>query len=272
MRLPRWRFGFRVRPRLGMRGMMGLVALAALGVWGGLWIYSPARRLEGMLDRSQPAYLRREAAASLGYAIPSWETDRAVGLLIRSLDDAEPRVREAAGAGLYGLGPRAEAATDALLARFKDVDRGVRQMAAMTLPVILAPDSPRKAGAIEALKPLLDDPDGFVRLRAGMALIELGLPDLGAPAIAEAIAAGDSLQAATARHFLRQAGDTRPFQGELFRRLGDPDPMARERAFALLVQIAPPDRLRAAVKALTKSDDAGVRDWAAGAVGTLELP
>jgi hypothetical protein len=87
------------RPRLRLRTLATLIAASAVSLWAGLAIWSPTVRLGRLLRPDQPVFLRREAASSLGRDIPSWETDRAVSLLINALDDPSPRVREYAGVG-----------------------------------------------------------------------------------------------------------------------------------------------------------------------------
>jgi HEAT repeats len=103
-------------PRVRLRTLAILIAAVAVTLWAGLNIWSPTRRLGRLLGADQPVFVRREAASSLGRDIPSWETDRAVSLLINALDDPSPRVREYAGVGLAELGPRAEQAVSKLIA------------------------------------------------------------------------------------------------------------------------------------------------------------
>ncbi len=89
--------------RLSLRTLA--VPIAAL--WAGLSIWSPTRCLGRLLQPDQPTLIRHELASSLGHEIPPWEVDRALSLLIKTLDDPSPRVREFAGVGLAELGARA---------------------------------------------------------------------------------------------------------------------------------------------------------------------
>ncbi len=85
------------RLRLRLRTLAALVAVLTVSLWAGLSIWSPTRRLGRLLMADQPVFVRREAASSLGRAIPPREVDQAVSLLIRALDDPSPREREYAG-------------------------------------------------------------------------------------------------------------------------------------------------------------------------------
>ena len=89
----------RLRMRFRLRGLCVLVALVALGMWGGLFFLSPTRRLTRQIQPDQPTYLRREAVGGLGY-VPFWEADQAIDILIEALGDPSPRVRENALGGL----------------------------------------------------------------------------------------------------------------------------------------------------------------------------
>ncbi|MHC5544750.1 HEAT repeat domain-containing protein, partial [Singulisphaera rosea] len=96
-----------IRPRLRLRfrlsTLVGVIALSAVAVWGGLYVFSPTRRIARQIRADQPTYLRREAVGGLGY-VPSWEADEAIGILIGALGDPSPRVRESAISGLGAHG------------------------------------------------------------------------------------------------------------------------------------------------------------------------
>jgi hypothetical protein len=162
LKLPRLRFK--------LRTLVTLVALAALTLWAGLHIWSPTRRFARLLRSDQPVYVRREAAASLGRAIPPWEVDAALALLLDALHDPSPRVREYATVGLVELGPRAQQAASKLAAVLVDEDRFVRFAAARALGFIGEGKAP-SAEVIAALTSALGDKDPDVpgRSRGGPA-------------------------------------------------------------------------------------------------------
>jgi len=96
---------------------LGLViVLCAVAIQTSLYFFSPTRRLTRQLRPDQPTYLRREAAMGLGYQIPAWEVEQAIGVLLAALDDPSPRVRESAAGGLAAHGIKAERAIPRLMA------------------------------------------------------------------------------------------------------------------------------------------------------------
>lgn len=253
----------RVRIRLGLRSMMVLVALVALAVWGAMILWSPTRRLAQRLRLDQPVYVRREAASMLGgHEIPSWEVDRAVEILIATLDDPSPRVREYAGVGLHQIGPRAERATPHVFPLLEDEDRSVRHVAARVLATIAPPPSPYTREVVAALEGMLDDPDDGVRRAAAESLVELGANEKAAPIVLDAFVSEDESRRSWAQVTIGRARDPGPFIDRVVLELGHDEARRREFALFMLHQIAP-TRAFPALQALLEDNRPEIRQWAA---------
>jgi HEAT repeat protein len=257
------------RPRLSLRTMTVLIAVAAVTLWAGLNIWSPTRRLGRLLRADQPAYVRREAASSLGRDIPSWEVDQAVRLLIDALDDPSPRVREYAGVGLSELGPRAERAVPKVIAALKDESRGVRFSAANTLGALIDTRSARYIEAVTALSLTLEDEDPDVRLAAAEVLVRIGEPEKAARVILAAYGGTDSNLRVGARRIIRGAKDPRPFVAGLAEGVRDQDGDRREEALQTLLLIASPEAVRSALASALADDNPETRQWAAAYLGRI---
>ena len=164
----------RLRMQLRLWKLCVLVALCALGIWGGLFFLSPTRRLTRQIQPDQPTYLRREAVGGLGY-VPFWEADQAIGVLIEALGDPSPRVRENALSGLGAHGVRARRAVPAILAAGNDDDRNVRYTAFAVLGVVISPErrDPERDAVVAALKLALDDRAPENRMAAAISLLQL---------------------------------------------------------------------------------------------------
>ena len=98
--------------------------------------------------------------------------EAAVPSLILALKDPEVRVRSAAAAALWGLGPKARGAVYALAEALGDSDNGVRLGVAMALEGV----GPAASPAVPALARAVRDRDGNVRLWAAKALGRIGPP------------------------------------------------------------------------------------------------
>ena len=122
----------------------------------------------------------------LGQGVPPWEVDRAISVLIRTLEDSSPRVRESAAAGLAGHGPDARAAIPHLLKRVNDPDRGARASAVGALGFIAKPGDSSNAEVVPALVLALADADIDVRLMAADGLVKLGEATSIAPVLIDA--------------------------------------------------------------------------------------
>jgi HEAT repeat protein len=249
------------RPRLRLRTLAIVVALVALALWAGISIWSPTRRLGRLLRADQPVYVRREAASSLGRAIPPWEVDQAISLLIGALGDPSPRVREYATVGLFELGPRAQLATSKLIAILKDQDRFVRFAGARTLGLVGA--SPAKHDAVvAALTHTVDDVDPYVRVAAAEALLKLGEVQKGAGTLVTALGGTDSRLRSWARSIIQSETDTRPFVALLAREMQNVDSHRREEALQVMILVASPEAVKSALESAADGEDTQAQRWA----------
>ena len=244
------------KPQLRLRGLAALIAVVALMIWAGLGVWSPARRFGRLLRADQPAYVRRDAASALGRESPSWEVDRAVGMLIRVLDDPSPRVREQAAAGLAEIGPRAEPAVPRLVAALNDRDRYVRYTAAAALRFLGAAPA-KRAGVVAALDSALDDPAPEVGLTAAESLIAMRETPTAAGAVVSALVGTDSHLRDRAQRILRAAKETRIYVALLAKEVRNPDARRRDEA------------LRTLMNSALAGDDPEVRRWAAEQAGKI---
>jgi HEAT repeat protein len=250
------------RPRFSLRTMAILIAAVAAILWTGLGLLSPTRRLGRLLRADQPVYVRREAASSLGRAIPPWEVDQAIRLLIGALEDPSPRVREYAMVGLFELGPRARQAVSKLISVLEDQDRFVRFGAARALGIIEA-GSPKRADVVTALTLALDDIDPDVRVVAAEALIKLGETRRGAATLVAALIGTDSHLRSWARTMMQKANDIRPFLVVLAEELQNKDPRRRDEAYQSMLLIASPQAVMSALIAASAGGDPEIEKWAA---------
>lgn len=257
-------------PRLHLRTLLALVALAALLLWAGAWVWSPLHRLSARLGPETPAYLRREAAFGLGYGIPPWETERAISVLIRTLGDPSPRVRESAAGGLAAHGADAVAAIPHLLKLVDDEDRGARATALGALGVIVEKGQVANPEVMGALIDALDDGDMDVRLMSADALAKLGNVRPIAAALVSAVATPG--YEGRARAILRRVGaSTDLLIPEIAELAADPDPGRREAALKLLIDHGGQDAVESALRRALRDRDESVRRWAASTMGRLGL-
>jgi HEAT repeat protein len=261
----------RPRLRLRLRTLVILVALAALILWAGVSIWSPTRRLGRLLQADQPVYVRREAASSLGRAIPPWEVDQAIKLLMGALEDPSPRVREYAMVGLVELGPRAQPAISKLTTALDDDDRFVRFGAARTLGFIEV-GSTKRAEVVAALTRTLDDDDIDVRVAAAEALLKLGESQTGAGTIVTALCGSDPRLRSWARSIVRRANDTRPVVALLAHEMRNGDSQERDEAVQSMLLIASPEEVKAALRFATASHEPEISRWAAAQLERIDSP
>jgi HEAT repeat protein len=241
-----------------------LVALCAAATWAGMTFLSPTRRLARLLRPDQPAYLRREAAGGLGY-VPSWEAETAIDVLIATLADPSPRVREYALVGLWVHGVRARRAVPAMLACLGDPDRLVRYSACASLGQVAPPDDrgPEHEAVVAALRKALDDADAQNRLAAALSLFRLGDTRSAAPTIAlTATDPANEYLANQARFSLRDLKATGPLVDAIMPLVASEQPARRQAALELLVDLAAPEAVAAALRAALGSDDPELRRWA----------
>jgi HEAT repeat protein len=247
-----------------------LIALLAVGLWGGLSLWSPTRRLGRLMRADQPAYIRREAVAALGHEIPSWEVDQAVRMLIGALDDPSPRVRENVGVGLFELGARAAPAIPRLVEVVgTDEDRLVRYSLARTLGMIITAGAPKSDAAVVALVRALDDVDPDVRLGAALSLLNIGETPRAAAVLVQACVDAAPERRQVALWAVRGAGAPHLFSGLLARSLRVRDPARRERAFQTLIELATPEAVRSALRAASDDPDPEVSAWASAQLEVL---
>jgi HEAT repeat protein len=200
---------------------------------------------------------------TLGRDIPSWEVDRAVSLLINSLGDPSPRVRESAGGGLVQLGPRAGQAAPRLISVLNDEDRFVRSTAARALGFIIDAGSADRSAAVAALTATLEDKDPEVRLAAAEALVKLGEAQKAAGILVAACVGTDPYFRARARPILCRANDPRPFVPMLVEQMRDQDARRRDETFQTLLLIASPEAMRSALNSSLADDNREIHEWAA---------
>jgi HEAT repeat protein len=258
----------KLHPRLRLRSLLILIALIALLLWAGSWIWSPLNRFSAKLEPERPDYVRREAAVGLGSGIPPWEVDRAVSVLIRTLGDPSPRVRESAAAGLAGLGADANAAIPHLLKRVNDPDRGARASAVGALGFIAKPDS--KVQVVPALILALDDADFDVRLMAADGLVKLGEIAPVARVLIDAMA--EPNYGSRAKLILGKIGsNTQILIPQFSAAVSDLDPRRREAALQFLIDYGGPETAKLALRRASGDKDESIRQWAASTMDRLGL-
>ena len=184
----------------------------------------------------------------------------AVSVLALGVADPEPQVRRAAVQALEALGRQAAAAAPALERALADRDRFVRWAAARTLGE-LGPLAPGDTAA--ALAGLLRDPDLDIRVAAAEALARLGpAARAAAPALTQAVAAGDAALRLAAMRALEMIGVQAPEAAvpTLAAALRAPEPCVRLGAAGLLGRLGPGAlEARHALQATLNDADADVR-------------
>jgi HEAT repeat protein len=253
---------------------MAAVALAAIAMWAALYATSPTRRLAGRLAMGSPAYERRDAAAMLGAdSIPSWERRRAVNELIGVLDDPNTQVRVAALSGLHGRGADALPALPLVLRCAADPSSQVRFTASAVLGKLAEAAGPAERDAIrDALRKRLDDADPAVRVEAAEGLIPLD-EDAALTAIVRAYDRPDEEMVGAMAHLaLRRARSrSRRLVPILVREARHEDPARRLQMLDLIVELAPPEIVRAELRRAAADPDEGVRRSAAAKLEATEL-
>ena len=260
----RFRFKPRIpRLRLRLRTLAVLIAILAVSLWAGLIFWSPTRRLSRLLQADSPAYIRREAAAAIGFQVPPWEVEHALGILIDVCNDPSPRVRESAAAGLWHMGNRADRAAPKLVELMNDPDRYVRNAAAGALGQIVGRASPHRAEVIPALEQALGDPDPEVGLSAADALTKIGEGQRAAGSVLARFSGADAHLRDRARIIMSRAGvDSRVFIPGLVADLRQKDERLRNDALAALERIASPDVVLSALGRAAETGDEEIARWA----------
>jgi HEAT repeat protein len=258
------RFQLRIpRLRLRLRTLAMLIAMLAVSLWAGLNIWSPTRRLSRLLQADNPAYIRRDAAVEIGYRVPPWEVEHALGILIDVCDDPSPRVRECAAVGLWHMGNRADQAAPRLVELMHDSDRYVRYAAAGALGQIVGRASPHRAEVIPALEQALGDPDPEVGLSAADALTKIGEGQRAAGTLLARFSGAEAHLCDRARIIMSRPGaDSRVFIAGLAAELRQNDVRRRNDALAALGRIASPDVVLSALGRAAETGDEEVARWA----------
>jgi HEAT repeat protein len=260
------RIRFRLRTLIVLIAVLGVLLSAALAVW------SPTRRLARLVRADQPEYVRREAASALGHQIPAWEVSQAVITLLEVCDDPSPRVREYAAVGLAQLEGSAERATPKLLLMLNDEDRFVRYSAAAALGSVVGPNSGRRSSVVDALVPILDDPDPQVGLAAAETLCKLGRSRDAIGTLAAAFEGSDEQNRSRARQIMTHTGTGSSAIVEwLLPKLHNADSKRREEAYDVLMAIGGPEPIRAALQRVAESGEPELRQWARSKLKRVNL-
>jgi HEAT repeat protein len=260
----------KLTPRLRLRTLLFLVALIAFSLWAGSWIWSPLSRFSAQLGAGKPEYARTEAAMGLGSGIPPWEVERAISVLVRTLADPSPRVRQYAAAGLAGHGANARAAIPHLLKRVNDPDRGARCSVVGALGFIAKPGEASKAEVVPALKLALVDSDVDVRLMAADGLVHLGEIEPIASVLVDAMA--EPNYGSRAKLMLGRIGsDTQILIPDFSAAVSDADPRRREAALQLLIDYGGPKTVKSALRRALGDKAEAVRQWAGATMERLGL-
>ena len=261
----------RLRTRFRLSTLAALVALCAVATWAGLFFLSPTKRLTRQIRADQPAYLRREAAGGLGY-VPSWEAEDAIVVLLGALGDPSPRVRENALSALGAHGARARRAVPAILRSLGDEDGHVRYSALAVLGLIMPPAGrgPEHEAVVAALKGAFEDRDPQNRLAAAVSLLQLHQVRAAVPTIALAATdPGDDYLRQSARHHMATYGTKADLIAGVIPLVGAEDSGRRRGALDLLLEIAPPATVRAALRSALQDGDPEVRRWSAEKLESL---
>jgi len=253
------------RLRLRLSTLIVLVAVCGLATWFALPVLSPTWRIARLIRPGQPTYQRWEHASALGY-VPSWEAEGAIDLLIGTLADPSPRVRQNALTGLFVHELRAARAIPAMLKLLNDPDRRVRYSACAALAAVTPPDEdgPRREEVVAGLMRILDDSDPDNRLIAAVSLLRLREIATAVPLLARAATDPDEEHIRShARHFMNRYGRKADLVAGLLPLVRSKEPARRQIALEFLVEIAPPETLLAALRDAVDDDDPDIRRWAA---------
>ena len=185
------------RPRLSVRMMIGLVAVAAGLLWAWRTYFDPVRRWKDAIRDKYDVARRSEGfdAATTG-RVPGISTDMAIAEFIELLGDKDPdpTVRLTAVIGCCVLKGKAKAAIPALIGTLRDKSPEVKIATAITtwrifvdLPEDYQPGRDVVSGLIAAMK----DPDRQVRRWSACCLGWIGEGEVAIPTLIEALAGPD---------------------------------------------------------------------------------
>ena|GEM_PF-2850991 len=178
----------KIRPRLRMRGLLGLVALSALLLWAGVNRFDPVRRWHNAIHDDNDGPRRWEAVSLAAQGrVAGIDGATAVRALVDALSDPSFRVRQTAAAALGRFNSPNQHAGPALIRALKDPEFTVRSSAAASLGVVVKPTDPGKPAAVSALTAALKDPNAGVRQEAARSLATLGEGGVAVPVLLTAL-------------------------------------------------------------------------------------
>ena len=181
------------RPRLSVRMMIGLVAVAAVSFWAWRTYFDPVRlwreAIRDKLDMNRRHQFIYDGANG---RVPGITRDLAVAEYAGLVGDGgqDPQVRMSAASGLSHFKERVRVAVPALVAAIRDESPGVRIAAVVSIRQILGdnpPDDPIRRGAIDGLVTALKDPDRRVRRWSACSLGWIGEGEVAIPDLVEAL-------------------------------------------------------------------------------------
>lgn len=178
----------KIRPRLRMRGLLGLVALSALLLWAGVNRFDPVRRWHNAIHDDNDGPRRWEAVSLAAQGrVAGIDGAAAVRALVDALSDPSFRVRQTAAAALGRFNSPNQHAGPALIRALKDPEFTVRSSAAGSLGVVVKPTDPGNPAAVSALTAALKDPNAGVRQEAARSLATLGESGVAVPVLLTAL-------------------------------------------------------------------------------------
>jgi HEAT repeat protein len=196
----------RFQPRFTMRGMMVMVAVAAvlMAVWAA-W-FDPVRQWRRAVTNDENGLRRWEALDAMAIGKGHLDAETALLTFVEALDSPSHGVRETAVEGLGRLGPQALSAAKSMIRALADPDSQVRLKAAANVLLILPDGDPARDDAVPALQRLLDERSWQVRLRAAHALVEFGRESDALPVLIDALRQPDYLTRSSALWSLGRIG------------------------------------------------------------------
>jgi HEAT repeat protein len=186
------------RPRPSVRMMIGLVAVAALLLWGWRTYLDPVRRWKVAI-RDQESWEHRIEAIRyvLNGQVSGITSDQAIDECVELLGDKrlKPSIRETAAIALGAFKERARRAIPSLVVALRrDESRAVRAEAAFRIYQILGNHpgvDPIEREAVAGLVEALIDPDPRVRRSSACSLSWIGEGEVAIPTLIEALKVPD---------------------------------------------------------------------------------
>jgi HEAT repeat protein len=177
------------RPRLSIRMMIALVALAAVLFWGWMTYLDPVRLWKEAIRDKYDMMRRYEGIDNaVSGRVPRITPDLAIAEFVGILGDqsVDSSVRWTAAEGLGKFHGKARAAIPALIAASRDESPSVRTTALLMIRRILGDrpeDDPIKRDAVGALGVALKDPDRRVRRMSACCLGWMGEGEIAIPTL-----------------------------------------------------------------------------------------